>query len=309
MKKADVFLTGSTGFMGSAILEKLISHKYETTCFVRDSEKGRSLQKRGIATTMGNLSNEEPDIGDAGVVVHCAGIVSVKDAIEHPKRIFQENTAMTLNVLEAMRKGSAKTIIFPSTDRVYGSPKSDIVDEETLPCALEPYSAAKITSEQLCQSYCATYGMSYVTLRIANVFGPGQTSDLFIPSITRKIINSDTGVIGVGNTKTSRNFIYIKDVADLFYFMLANLDRAKNSTFNAGSYLLEIGQILDMLSGISMKHLNKKINFVTDPKMVRPASTEIKKFLLDSNKIKGLGWEPKYKFEKALEETFKSYCP
>jgi nucleoside-diphosphate-sugar epimerase len=165
----------------------------------------------------------------------------------------------------------------------------------------ELYAACKLAGESLCFAYLHTYGIEVVILRIANVYGPGQKSELFIPSIVRQSIESD--VVKVGNIDIYRNFVYIKDVSRACAVMLKNR-RARNTVINIAESSSSLRNVIDLVAKIKKKYTKKPLNIEQSKSLVRLKSTELGRFFLDCRKAHSLGWMPKYTLEKGLEETF-----
>lgn len=256
-----------------------------------------------------DLSQELPssvEIPNVDVVFHLAGDLNIFKAINEPENVFRNNVLATLNLLEAIRKrGIECAIIFISTDRVYGKPSKDIVDETESPTPLESYAASKIACEALCRAYYATYSIPFVILRAANTYGPRQSTKLFIPTVIQQIITNRN--IRVGSLDVYRNFVYIKDLIAAF-MKASTLESAKNKIFNVSESGVKIEDVVSLLSRLGEKYLDKKFKIKTDPNLFRPSGTEIRRFSLDCARARRiLNWKPKFPLKRGLDTTFRWY--
>jgi len=290
----SLLVAGSSGFIGSSV-----ANYFE---FAGENVIRTSSGNSEKASIRGDLSVPETlNAKKSGIdaIVHFAGNVSVRRFIDNPS-LFSKNTEITRNLLEFARLNDVKLFLFASTDRVYGNAKGR-TDEQHLPLPKELYAASKVAGEALCQAYSQSYGIEFIILRIANVYGSGQKPELFIPSIIRQAVAGN--IIKVGNIDVHRNFVYVKDVARACGIMIKKKD-ARNNIINIAESTLSLRAIIKIISGIKKKHLGTSFRIEQDKNLVRHQSTEIGRFSLDCKKANGLGWKPEYNIERGLEETF-----
>ena len=310
--KATVAITGATGFIGKWLARKLTQEGYHLKCLVRKESDVTYLKSLGTKLVAGDVMEKEALerlIQPVEVICHLAGLVSVSQAITNPLPTFLTNTVGTLNLLETLRSNSRTDCLFIylSSDRVYGNPESTVVGESDPAAPLEPYAASKLSAEHLIQAYARAYSIPFVILRGANVYGPGQRPELFIPSVAQRVMSGEKH-IRVGNLDTYRNFVYVEDLVEDLYLSLLQQDQTKNEMFNISERTAKIAEVIDILLDLGQRYLGKTFQVVQDPSLVRPSEVESKKFKLDCTKAhKVLGWSPKFPLEKGLEEIFKFF--
>ncbi len=312
--KPRILLTGATGFVGMNLLKKLLESGYEVTCLVRDKGKVNKLTNLNVKFVIGDITNKNSlknCMKGMDVVIHLAVMVSVSECIKEPAKAVQTNTLGTSNLLEEIRKETRKSkreifMIYLSSDKVYGNTKA-FVTEKTNSNPLDPYSISKLHSELLINSYNVSYGNpSYILLRSANIYGYGQSTSFFIPSIISQILQGKNK-IEVGNVNYYRNFIYVDDVVDAIVLLLEKRNRCKNQIFNISESSVKVAQILKLIKSLAATYLNREIKFSRSEKLARPSTFESKKFSLDCSKIAKIGWKPKIKFDAGLKKTFLAF--
>ena len=155
--------------------------------------------------------------------------------------------------------------------------------------------------------YSLSYGNpSYIILRSANIYGYGQSTNFFIPSIISQILQGKNK-IEVGNTYYFRNFVYIEDVVDALILAIEKRNEYKNKIFNVSESSVKAAQILKLIKKLAATYLNRDINFFRSEKLARPSGLESKKFSLDCSKIAKIGWKPRIKFDTGLRKTFLAF--
>lgn len=307
-----VLITGGTGFIGSHLAEHLVREGHEVHCLARRKATTSLLAQPGVELLEGDVTEAASLKGcvrEAGAVIHLAGLVSVSQAVREPSATFFSHAVGTLNVLEELRRESDHPLfIYLSSDRVYGSPTLEVVDETYPPQPLDPYAAAKLSGEILSRAYAVTYLIPVVVFRVANTYGPRQLSDLFIPGIIRRIVASGGNTIQVGHIDGYRNFIYVHDVVSACALVLANRETVRDQIFNLGHDVVPLRRVVDLLVDLSDRKLGRRIRLADDPVLARSPGVEIGKYNLDSSKAERmLGWSPRYSLEKGLEATFDYY--
>lgn len=307
----SVVITGGTGFIGKYLVRKLISKGHTVKCLVRKEIQAAFLKELGVELTYGDVLSKETLMGlteGTEVVFHLAGIVSVSSAVRDPTNAFMVNTLGTLNLLESLRSSNNNcSIIYLSSDRVYGSISAERVEEGCAPQPVDPYGASKLCAEHLCRVYYRTYDIPFVILRAATVYGAGQESDLFIPSLIRKL-TAGKGDVEVGNLEIHKNFVYVEDMVNALYLTFLQREKASGEIFNISERLAKVREVADVLLNLNLKYLGKIPRLVQSPSLVRRFEMANKRCELDSSKAREvLGWAPETPLEEGLEKTFKSF--
>jgi len=257
-------VTGGAGFIGSHIVGSLI-------------EKGQKVRilDNFSSGKMANLANVEEDIDivkadirsidacikatkGADFVLHQAALRSVPKSMKNPGEYNEVNISGTLNMLEASKRNKVKSFVLASSSSVYGDAGKFPEKEDFPPQPISPYALTKLTGEHYCQIFSQYYGLSTVSLRYFNVFGPRQALDdeyaVVIPKFISCMLKDQSPPI-YGNGKQSRDFTYVGNVVDAN--ILATKKRFKGEVFNVASgrdyTILELVAILNRLLGKRIK--------------------------------------------------------
>lgn len=237
-------VTGGAGFIGSHLVDALVTAG--ATVSVIDDLSESSLAHLGQAIEMEpdrvrfvQASVLDPEALDEAVdgcslVFHLAALNSVPRSVEFPARTWAVNATGTQRVLEAARQAGARRLVFSASSSAYGDTPTLPKHEQMMPHPLSPYAASKVSAEALCTAYAESFGLSTVSLRYFNVFGPRQRADSayagVIPAFMKRIDEGKPPRI-FGDGEQSRDFTH---VANAVY---ANLLAAVSQTPLAGEAL------------------------------------------------------------------------
>ena len=229
-----VLVTGGAGFIGSHIVDKLIQESCQV--FVLDNLSTgfpENIHKAAIFVEMDICNNHEL-LGffrreQFDYVVHQAAQTTVLESIARPDYDCQVNILGSVNVLEACRKTAVKRIVAASTAAVYGNVSKIPVSENTPKRPTSFYGASKLAVEQYLALYSQIYGLEYVALRYANVYGErqGSNGEGGVISIFAQKIRANQPIAIYGDGNQTRDFVYAGDVA------AANYQALTTSNFNA----------------------------------------------------------------------------
>lgn len=216
-------ITGGAGFIGSHLAEGLVRRGHR----VRVLDNFLTGKRANLAHLGEAVEIVEGDIRDletcrkaaAGmdVVFHEAALPSVPRSVEDPFTTNEINIRGTLNILWAAAKGGVRRLVFASSSSVYGDdPRLPKVEgAEGMP--LSPYAVSKIVGEKYLQTFAKTYGLSTVSLRYFNVFGPRQDPhsqySAAIPLFITRILKGQAPVI-YGDGEQSRDFTYVDNIVE-----------------------------------------------------------------------------------------------
>ena len=235
----NYLITGGAGFIGSHLVDSLLSEGNNVTAFDNfDKFYSRDIKLNNIssALTFDNYQLIEGDIRNGEVlgelfnsnhydiVVHLAAKAGVRPSIENSVEYYDVNINGTLNILEAMRKFDVKNLIFASSSSVYGNNKIvPFAESDNVDNPISPYAATKKSGELLCHTYYHLYDFKINCLRFFTVYGPRQRPDLAINKFTKKIMNGETiQMFGDGTTK--RDYTYIDDIVQGIILAIENLN-------------------------------------------------------------------------------------
>lgn len=293
---SNVIVTGGAGFIGSHLVKRLVSKKYNV--FVIDNlSTGRIENLKEVKNKIFFLRSDLSKRGKwenifkkkIKYVFHLAAVADVVPSIENPVKYFNSNIISTLNILECIKKNKIKKIIYAASSSCYGIPKKYPTNEKEKISTEYPYAYSKYAAEQLILHWSKVYKMKYISLRLFNVYGTksrtsGTYGAMFGVFLTQKYNNKPLTIVGTG--KQSRDFIYVSDVVDAF-IKSAN-SRVNNEIFNVGnSKPIKIIDIVKLLK--------------SDPVFIPDRPGEPKITFANINKIKKfLKWKPKIKINEGI---------
>ena len=295
-------VTGGAGFIGSWLSESLIAAGHEV--FVLDDLSTGFLENVPKRATfhLGDLAaTETADWIEAQrfeVVYHQAAQLDVRKSVADPVFDAQVNIVGSLRLLEACQKSGVKQVIFASSGgTVYGEPEHMPTSEEHAIRPLSPYGIAKSAVEMYLDYYHKQYGLRYVSLRYANVYGPRQNPHGeagVIAIFSQKLIRKAQPVVN-GDGLQTRDYVFVNDVVE------ANL-KALNYP---DSVCINIGTGIET----NVNQLFDRLNELAGTPFVRehgPAKAgEQKRSSLSFEKAKEvLDWEPKVSLHTGLQETY-----
>ena len=303
MKK--VLVTGGAGFIGSHTVESFLEAGYKVVVVDNLSsgkiENINSLDVEFFNCDIRDISELEKVFGTCEIdyVVHNAAQISVSKSIKNPVHDADINIIGILNLLELCVKYSVKKVVFSSSVAVYGTSETLPVDETWQLCPASFYGLSKQTGESYVELYKKFYGLDYVVLRYANVYGERQDlkGEAGVVSIfIDRLLNGEPLCID-GDGAQTRDFVYVRDVARAN--LLAVSEDIKNSVFNVSGNtevsINELAMILNEVSGDSMEVLYGE-----------KRTGDIERSRIDNSRIKEqLGWEPEYSLREGVARCLK----
>ena len=313
----NIIVTGGLGFIGSNLIDLLISKKYSvinldkvsySSNFYNLKEYKNHTNYRFIKCDLN--SKKIPSIltkYKPVCVFNLAAETHVDRSIDGPKNFINSNILGTFNLLEAFKIFSSKhnsKLIHISTDEVYGDILKGRSDEKYSYKPSSPYAASKAASDHLVYSYIRTYKIPAIISNCSNNYGPKQHPEKLIPKLIYNIINNKELPI-YGRGKNSREWLHVKDhcIALFKVFKKGKIGEFYNIGSNKNLNNIQITKALIKIAKnfITIGH-NVKIKYIAD----RPGHDQ--RYALNSNKIKKkLNWKPQIKFDNGLKETFLWY--
>jgi len=304
-----VFVTGAAGFIGSHMVDRLLSAGHTVTGYDNLSTGQRKFLR--AAQSNSQFSFREADLlkcsalaeamDGAELVIHFAANADVRFGLEHPRKDLDQNTIATWNVLEAMREAGCKRIVFSSTGSIYGEPEI-FPTPETCPFPLQTslYGASKLAAEGLIQAYCEGFKMQGYIFRFVSILGERYSHGHVYDFYQQLAAHPDhLHVLGDGHQKKS--YLYVQDCIDA---ILTALDRAdgKVNIFNLGTD--EYCEVNDSIGWIcEYLGLCPKLTYTGEERGWVGDSPFI---LLDCSRIRALGWRPRLSIREAVRATIKS---
>ena len=313
--KKKILVTGSEGFIGSHLVEKLLNLNYKVYALVQYNsfnsigwleDIDKNLRKK-LNISFGDIRDPQFTDNlckDIDVVFNLAALISIPHSYISTKSYIETNILGTNNILHSALKSKVKQFIQTSTSEVYGTPETVPIKESNLLNAQSPYAATKIASDQLALSFFRSYGLPVTVIRPFNTFGPRQSLRAIIPTIIDQFLDEKNKYLKLGSINTKRDFNFIDDTINGFIKTI-NKKKIIGETINIGSgkefSIKEIIQIIEKIT-------NKKLTLITEKKRLRPKKSEVMRLLADNRKAyKLMNWKPRYasfkNFKKAIKIT------
>ena len=310
MKYKKIFVTGSGGFIGSHLVDKLLTEGYSVTALIKYNSnndwgflnKYKLDLNRNLKVVLGDV-RDLPQmtylIKGSDVVIHLAALIGIPYSYNAYNSYFDTNLTGTLNILKSSIDNKIKRILTFSTSEVYGTAKYTPIDEEHQLIAQSPYSASKIAADKICESFILSFKTPITIVRPFNTFGPRQSMRAVIPDIINQIY-SDKRYVELGNIKTRRDFVYVLDTVNGVLEIL-NSNKTLYQTINISSGKSHsIKEIYDKLKNIT--NIEKKL--IIKKERVRPNKSEVLELLGSNKKIKSLTkWKIINNFNVSLSKT------
>lgn len=305
----NILVTGGAGFIGSHLVRKLLELGHEVTVLDNLSTGAREhLPVDGfIFWKLDDRTKEARErimAGHFDVIVHLAAQTMVDASIRDPYFDASENVMGTVNVLEAARLSGVKRVIFASTAAAYGNVEATLLPlREDLP--LEPlsfYGLTKVMVEHYLALYHALYGLDYVVLRFANVYGErqGDKGEGGVISIFAKRVAKGESLTIFGDGAQTRDFIYAGDIANGIIHALTT--EHANTVYNLST---QTETSLNDLITILGKAVGKELRSVHQP----AREGDIYRSMLANEKAKEfMGWQSEVSLEEGLRRTVRYFA-
>ena len=299
-------VTGAAGFIGSALVDRLLAAGYTVVGFDNFST-GRewflqdALRSPGFRLVRGDLVDTAAIVAamdGVDAVFHLAANADVRFGTNHPTRDLEQNTICTSNVLEAMRITGTKRIVFSSTGSVYGDARVFPTPEDApFPVQTSLYGASKLACEGLISAYCEGFGLTAYIFRFVSILGERYTHG-HIYDFYNQLLVDPTRLKILGNGRQQKSYLYVQDCLNA---ILIALEKAggKVNVFNLGTD--EYCEVNDSISWIverlglkpDLEYTGGERGWIGDSPFI----------FLDCRRIRDLGWKPKLTIREGVTKT------
>lgn len=295
----DILITGGAGFIGTCTKKLLKEHGHNVILL----DNLRTGSKQNIDDNDTFICGDINDVNvfselkgyDIDTIIHLAAQTSVPFSVKEPLIDMEQNIEGTIKVIELAKMLKVKRFIFASTAAVYGDTDNLPIQEEMKLNPTSPYGISKMTAERYVEILCELYGIHYVILRYANVYGPKQSEEGeggVIKIFIDKILKGESPVI-FGEGEHTRDYIYVEDIARAHFYALKAPKGIYNISTNSELKVLELLNIILQETGKSLS-----------PIFEEPREGDIFRSVLDNGSFKEkTGWEPKYSIEEGISKT------
>ena len=303
-----VFVTGGAGFIGSNLVDRLLSLNHEvvvfdnlstgTLAFLKDAT--RHPQFTFIQEDLLHPNALQEAMRGTDLVFHLAANADVRFGTDHPEKDLQQNTIATFNVLEAMRANTIKKIVFSSTGSIYGeAPVIPTPEDCAFPIQTSLYGASKLAGEGLISAYCEGFGMQGWIFRFVSILGERYTHGHVFDFYKKLLVNpNELFVLGDGHQKKS--YLYIQDCLDAIFYAIEKAQEPIN-IFNLGTdEYIEVNNSIGFITrhlGLQpqLKYAGGERGWIGDNPFI----------FLDCSKIRQLGSKPQFTIEQGITQTLK----
>lgn len=295
-----ILVTGGAGFIGSHLVEEL-SKEHDVIVYDNFSSGKKEFLKgincKIIKGDILDLEKLKEAVKDVDIIYHLAADPDVRKSYYEPLKNFEIDAKGTLNVLEAARINDVYKLIFSSSSVVYGLAKMPTPEDAPIK-PISNYGAAKASSENYMMSYSNLYNIKCLSLRYANIIGPRLTHGIIF-DFYNKLKKNPTELEILGDGTQKKSYLHVKDCVSASIFAADKLNK-KYDVLNVGSEeQISVKEIAELIVK-EMRLQNVKYKF-TGGKIGWPG--DIPKMLLSIEKLKSLGWKPKYNIKESIVNT------
>jgi UDP-glucose 4-epimerase len=292
-------VTGGAGFIGSNLVDRLLSQGHEVVVIDNESAVSNSqfywnLDAENHKLDINNYADILPLFEGVDYVFHTAAEARVQPSIIDPAISVKTNVLGTTNVLEASKVHKVKRVIYSMTSSVYGNSNPPPHVETQTPDCLSPYAVSKYAGEMLCRTYSRLYGLETASLRYFNVYGDREPSrGMYAPVVSKFINQKKAGepltIVGDGDQR--RDFTHVQDVVSANILAMTFDGTLKGEVFNVGS-----GKNYSV---------NELANLISDNQTyIAERPGEARATLANNSKADiMLGWTPEYSIDKYISKA------
>lgn len=307
-----ILVTGVAGFIGSNLVERLLSLGHK----VIGIDNFSTGQSKFIEHLSGNpnfsffeedlvTSNNLTNIfSGSDIVVHLAANADIRDGLNHPYKDLEQNTIATFKVLEAMRLADVRRIVFSSTAAALGESEIFPTPESCpIPIQTSLYGASKMACEGLISSYCEGFGFEGYVFRFVSILGPRYPHG-HVFDFVKQLLENQNKLVILGDGSQRKSYLHVFDCINALINIGIDIRAAQNAKHHFQTYHLGVqdycrvsqsaGWIIDELKlSPKLEYTGGNRGWVGDNPFV----------FLDVKKAISTGWTPRFGIEESIRET------
>jgi GDP-L-fucose synthase len=302
-RESKIFVAGHGGMVGSVLFDKLNDLGYSNLYYERSAD----LDLRNQSSTQQYISKTRPEY----IFLIAGKVGGIQANIKYPGEYLYDNLMISANVIEAARINGVKKLLLLGSSCIYPRlSKQPMKEEYLLQGALEPtnegYAIGKIAGLKLCEYYDQQYGCNFISVMPPNIYGPRDnymTDDSHVISaLIKRIHHAKTNNIQFvdiwGSGSARREFMFNDDVADGLIFLMSKYSEKDHINLGSGTDIT----IYDL--ACTLKEI---IEFQGTLRWDKNKPDGMPRKLMDSSRLKNLGWSPKVNLFEGLSQTYAWY--
>ena len=296
-----VLVTGGAGFVGSHVADRLLADGAEVTILDDFSTGWRQFVPAGARLVEADLldpASATRALVGCDFVFHLAANADIKDNLLEPRRCIDQNVVATQHLLEAMRAAGVREVAFASTGSVYGDATVVPTPEDApFPVQTSLYATSKLAAEGLLSSYALGYGFRVWIFRFVSLLGPRYTHGHVI-DFWRKLRRDPTLLDVLGDGHQKKSYLHVADCVSGMLLAIARV-REPINLFNLGHQdWIELDQSIAIITA----------TLGVKPRIVHGGGDrgwvgDSPRILLDTTRLRALGWAPTRSIEESIVET------
>jgi len=296
---SKVLVAGANGMVGSAIVRNLESKGY--TNIIKGTRQVVDFTDQEATNTFFRLNRPEY------VFVAAAKVGGIMANNNYKADFLTENLRIQTNIIDSANRWNVTKLLFLGSSCIY--PKfatQPITEDQLMTGTLEPtndaYAIAKIAGIMMCQAYRQQHGFNAISLMPTNLYGPNDNFDLetshVLPAMIAKFHNAKESVTLWGDGSAMREFLHVDDLAEACYVCMQNYDETEHINVGTGEDV-RIWELANIISDVVSFSGETLWDFT------KPNGTPRK--VMNVDRIKTLGWEPKISLREGIEKTYEWY--
>lgn len=275
-----ILITGGAGYIGSHVVYEFLDKRYDVVVVDNLSTGVRSLLPNDLSFYEGDVGNQDLMDRvffdhDIDTVLHFAGSIIVPESVENPLKYYQNNTCVSLSLLQSCVKFKVRNFIFSSTASVYGNNPLQLMKEEYSPQPENPYAASKLMTEMMIKDTANAHGLNFAILRYFNVAGAdpkgrtGQVKEnathlIKVACETALGMRSSMNIYGTDYDTPDgtcvRDYIHVSDLANAHLCVYEHMkkqpvNKIYNCGYGKGYSVLDVIKVVEQSSGITLNKL------------------------------------------------------
>lgn len=316
--KKRILITGASGYIAWNLIKQLAEYDCTIVCLSRNVEKiEKQNENANFNFIVASYQNEvafQKAVKNIDIIFHLASQTSVYEAEKNPLTDYEANVRPMQLLLEACRKiDNCPIIVFSGTSTQCGIPKELPVDENVIDEPITTYDFHKLQAERWLKFYTSQGWVKGVSLRLANVYGPGPKSGsadrgILNMMIRKALQGEDITLYGKG--ENLRDYIYVKDVVNAFLLAGMKIDDLNGQHFVIGSGECNtICEAFEMVANCVEHFTRKRVDVISVNPPESLSTIEKRNFAANISGVKkAIGWEPKINLFYGIQKTVEFYA-